>query len=60
MVDDELRTVIPLTFSQGDGTAQCAQCHANYNALVSNEDETVVVGAAAFRVSLDDDGDDDD
>lgn len=56
----ELRTVIPLTFSQSDETAKCAVCHGNYNALVDDPCDIVVVGAAAFRVPLDDDGDDGD
>ena len=61
VVRGELRTVIPLTFSQSDETANCAVCHSNYNALVDDPTDTVVVGAAAFRVPLEDyDGDDDD
>lgn len=53
VVDGELRTVVPLTFSQADATANCAVCHANYDTLVSSADETIVVGAAAFRVPAD-------
>ena len=56
----ELRTVIPLTFSQSDETANCATCHDNYNDLVDDPSDVVVVGAASFRVAIEDDDDDDD
>jgi hypothetical protein len=49
---DEVRTVIPLTFSQSDDTAKCAVCHGNYNDLVDGPDDVVVVGAASFRVNI--------
>ena len=53
VVNGELRTVIPLTFSQSDASAGCATCHGNYNDLVDDPSETIVVGAASFRVALD-------
>lgn len=58
-IDGELRTVIPLTFSQSDESAKCAVCHGNYNDLVDSPSDTIVIGAAAFRVPLPDDDDDD-
>ena len=54
VVRGELRTVIPLTFSQSDATANCATCHGNYNDLVDGPNDIVVVGAATFRVPLED------
>ena len=57
VVDGELRTVVPLTFSQADASASCAFCHADFDDLVDDDDEDsededsiVVVGATAFRV----------